>query len=174
MTTFDLAEVRTFTASLETRMVRCDNGEGMECANLEGSLQHYASLCSEYQIQVRDWCKAVFSGAVPFDAQTNLLWQNAGNSLFQKAEKVFTAAEAGEAPCYTLDGLKGLGFQLWVLQRLLSPWLPPARAVSPAARRGARATPEQVEAARKRLAGLPPLPANWRPTGLPMNPTARN
>ena len=51
MTTFDLAEVRGFTADLDARMNQCDNGEGLECANLDGTLRHYAVLCCEFHEQ---------------------------------------------------------------------------------------------------------------------------
>lgn len=40
MTTFDLADVRRFTADLDARLDQCDNGEGMECTNFDGTLRH--------------------------------------------------------------------------------------------------------------------------------------
>jgi hypothetical protein len=62
MTAFDLATVRTFTADLETRRNRCDNGEGMECASLDDALRHYASLCCEFRESARQWGRSVFAG----------------------------------------------------------------------------------------------------------------
>ena len=48
MTTFDLGDVRRFTADLDARMDQCDNGEGIEFADLDGTLRHYAVLCCEF------------------------------------------------------------------------------------------------------------------------------
>jgi hypothetical protein len=49
MTTFDLVEVRGFAANLDERIQQCDNGEGMECSNLDDTLRHYAALCCEFR-----------------------------------------------------------------------------------------------------------------------------
>jgi hypothetical protein len=62
ITTFDLADVRRFTADLDARMDQCDNGEGMECANLDGTLRRYAVLCCEFCEEVRQWGQAIFYG----------------------------------------------------------------------------------------------------------------
>ncbi len=40
MTSFDLAEVRRYITDLEARLDRCDNGEGMGCANLDAALRY--------------------------------------------------------------------------------------------------------------------------------------
>ena len=69
MTTFDLADVRRFTADLDARMDQCDNGEGMECANLDGTLRQYAVLCCEFCEQVRLWGRAIFYGLAAFDPE---------------------------------------------------------------------------------------------------------
>lgn len=58
MPTFDLAEVRSFAADLGARMERCENGEGMECAHLDGALRQYAVLCCEFCERVREWGRA--------------------------------------------------------------------------------------------------------------------
>ena len=61
MTTFDLAEVRGFTADIHARMHRRDNGEGSECAALDADLRRSTELCREFYNQVRRWGLAVFS-----------------------------------------------------------------------------------------------------------------
>ena len=59
MTTFDMAEVREFTNDVWSRMDQCDNGEGMQCANLDDTLRRYATLCREFHERVRQWGRAV-------------------------------------------------------------------------------------------------------------------
>jgi len=76
MTTFDLADVRRFTADLDARMDQCDTGEGMECANLDGTLRSMrffaASSANKYA-----------NGAARFSADTRPLtrkWRNIGST----------------------------------------------------------------------------------------------
>ena len=76
MTTFDLAEVRAFTADLDARMNRCDNGEGMECANLDGTLRHYAELCCQFSERVRQWGRRSSTGKLPLTQK----WRNSGST----------------------------------------------------------------------------------------------
>ena len=45
--------MRSFTADLENRLTRCDNGEGMECATLDAALQHYTESCCRFAEEVR-------------------------------------------------------------------------------------------------------------------------
>ena len=78
MTTFDLAEVRNFTADLDARMNQCDNGEGMQCANLDGTLHYYAVLCCSFCVQVRHWGRAIFYGQAAFDPEVEKLWLHEG------------------------------------------------------------------------------------------------
>src|SRR5436189_5417802 len=90
MTTFDLAEVRGFAADLEARMDRCDNGEGTECANLDGTLRHYAVLCCEFCEQCREWGRAIFAGQSAFDPEVERLWIDEGVRLYGRAQELGT------------------------------------------------------------------------------------
>jgi hypothetical protein len=82
MTTFDLSEVRDFAANLGARMDRCDNGEGMECANLDGTLRQYAILCCEFCEHVRQWGRAIFTGQAAFDPEVERTWLDEGIRLY--------------------------------------------------------------------------------------------
>ncbi len=172
MTTFDLAEVREFTATIDARLKQCDNGEGMVCATLEESLRHYAGLCIEFREGVRAWGRAVFTGRVIFDPEVERLVLVEGNKLLNQA--VAKADHAGmmeydhsrtpEAGCcYVMEGLQPLRSALWGLSRLMNDWITPALSISPGPRVRRHHTPEQLGAILTRLAAMPPLPADWQP-----------
>jgi hypothetical protein len=165
MTTFDLAEVRGFAADLDARMNRCDNGEGMECANLDDTLRHYATLCCEFREGVRQWGRAVFAGRVAFDPEVERVWLDEGCRLYSRAVETLAYGQKAEAegPCYLLDGQAVLQAALWDLYQLLEGWVTPKLAVGPSARQGLALTPAAAEEARRRIDSLPPLPADWQP-----------
>lgn len=163
MTTFDLDEVRGFAADLDSQMDRCDNGEGMECATLDAALHHYAKLCCKFREGVREWGRAVFSGRVEFDPEVEMAWVTEGRRLFLRAFEIWNGGQKSQIPCYMLEGQVMLQAALWDLYRLLTPWVRPKLAVGPAARLGGGLDPAKAEEARRRIASLPPLPADWQP-----------
>jgi hypothetical protein len=163
MTTFDLAEVRRFTADLDARMNQCDNGEGMECANLDDTLRHYAELCCEFHERVRQWGQAIFYGQAAFDPQVEKLWLDEGTELSRRAHELWTHGEEVKGNCFVLESGAQLGSALWQLQRLLSGWVSPKPAIAPLARHGIARTPAAKDETRQRIAALPPLPADWQP-----------
>lgn len=164
MTTFDLVEVRNFAADLDARMVRCDNGEGMECASLDDALRHYATLCCHFREGVRQWGRAVFAGRVAFDPEVESVWLNEGKQLYARAVEMLAYGQNAEVPCYILDGQAVLRSALWDLAQLLGGWVTPKLAVGPSARHRVAHPPAALEEARERIAALPPLPADWQPS----------
>jgi hypothetical protein len=163
MTTFDLAEVRDFAADLDAKMTRCDNGEGMECATLSDALQRYAELCCKFIDVVRQWGRAVFTGRAEFDPEVERILKEEGSRLQSRARDLCGRGQRAEGTCYTLEGARFLQAALWELDRLLNPWVSPALAVGPLARRKRPLDLAEVEEARHRVASLPPLPAEWEP-----------
>jgi hypothetical protein len=163
MTTFDLAEVRRFATDLSTRMDRCDNGEGMECANLDASLRHYADLCCKFVVQVRQWGRGVFAGRVAFDPAVEAEWLEQGVAFYNRAYELFVDGERAEVPCYILDSQALLSAAMGDLFKMLTTWVTPKRSVSPSARLGLVVKEESVEEAKRRIAQLKPLPADWQP-----------
>ncbi len=172
MTTFDLVEVREFTATIDARLKQCDNGEGTVCATLEESLRHYAGLCDEFREGVRAWGRAVFSGLVVFDPEVERLVLVEGKRLLDQTVAKADHAGAMESNhtqltdsgcCYVLDGLPTLRSALRKLSQFFDPWVTPGLSVGPAARVRRHHTTEQFEAIRLRLAAMPPLPADWQP-----------
>jgi hypothetical protein len=125
MTTFDLAEVRNFTANLRAQMDRCDNGEGMMCAILDAALKHYAKECCTFWDAVRRWGREVFAGRVSFDPNVEQLWLAEGYQLYNRAKGMATHGQRAELPCYSLDGQALLRSALWDLYRLLTGWVTP-------------------------------------------------
>lgn len=166
MTTFDLVEVRNFTAELGARMNRCDNGEGMECASLDDALRHYAALCCQFREGVRQWGQAVFAGRVAFDPAVESVWLTEGVQLYARAIEMLAYGQKAEVPCYVLEGQAVLQSALWELGRLLGGWVAPKVAVGPAARQGLPSSADTAEETRKRIESLPPLPADWQPADL--------
>jgi len=163
MTTFDLAEVRDFAANLDARMSQCDNGEGMECANLDGTLRQYAVLCCEFCEQCRRWGRAIFSGQVGFDPEVELVLLDEGARLHGRASELWMYGEQLKGVCFVLEGGAALGSTLWRLERLLSGWVTPKRAVAPLARNGVATTPADAKKVQSRIDALPPQPADWQP-----------
>lgn len=165
MTTFDMAEVREFTNDVWSRMDQCDNGEGMQCANLDDTLRRYATLCREFHERVRQWGRAVFAGRVAFDPAVENLWKTEGWRLYVRARELLSAGYKAETegPCYSLDGKHALELALWRLHEFLSEWVTPKLAVGPSARRGLPLEPADAEKVRQQVESLPPLPAGWQP-----------
>ncbi len=166
MTTFDLAEIRGFAADLGTRMDRCDNGEGMECASLDDSMRHYASLCCEFRENVRSWGREVFAGRLTFDPEVEKVFQTNGTKLYSRTLETFEFGRRAQTPCYDLPGVAILGFALRDLYVLMSGWVTPALAVGPSARQGLVLEPDAAAEAMRRIESLPPLPADWQPADL--------
>lgn len=164
MTTFDLTEVRGFAADLTARMDQCDNGEGMECATLDATLRHYADLCCQFCEGMRRWGREVFAGRVAFNPEVEGVWRAAGERLFNRAAEMLLYGHEAEdsGPCYVLDGTAVLSAAFLDFGELLGGWVSPKLAVGVSARHEPLA-PAEVEEGRRRLAALPPLPADWQP-----------
>lgn len=163
MTNFDLVEVRNFAANLDARIEQCDNGEGMECANLDATLQQYAKLCCELRDKVREWGRAVFTGRVAFDPEVEQVWMDECFQLYVRAAEMASHGLKAESSCWVLDGQGQLQAALWGLYQLLNPWVTPHLAVGPSARQRAALSQAATDEARRRIEALPRLPADWRP-----------
>lgn len=161
MTTFDLAEVRSFTEGLNARRERCDHAEGTDCANLDGTLSSYALVCRDYCLGVRQWARAIFYGKAAFDPQVETLLLMIGRDLHQRASELWAYGKEMEGDCFVLEGGAPLGATLWQLERLLTTWVTPQRSVAPLARHGVPT--DGVDEAQRRIAALPQLPADWQP-----------
>lgn len=164
MTTFDLAGVRAFVSDVDARLDRCDNGEGLMCANLDDTLRHYARVCCEYREAVRHWGREVFAGRAAFDPEVETELLAHGEALYHRAQNLFAyGEEMADGPCYALEGRATLRAALLGVYELLTKWVTPALSVGPSARGALVLAPEVVAAMRARLAALPPLPADWQP-----------
>ena len=137
MTTFDLDEVQAFAASLDARIGKCQNGEGMECASLDAALHYHAHLCCEFVCKAKQWGYGIFAGRVKYDSAVESLWLSEGNRLYQRALEYHRRGQTAILPCYDLPGQDVLVSALWDLERLLKGWVTPALSVGAAARQGA-------------------------------------
>ena len=163
MTTFSLDCVKAYVASLDERMIRCQNGEGMECATLDAVLRHHARLCCEFLEQIRRWGRDVFAGREPFDSAVERLWLDEGSRLLGHAMELYASGATAEGPCYVLEGQRSLASALFDLTRILEGWTSPELAVGPSARGGLASDSSAIAEVRRRLDALPPLPAEWSP-----------
>lgn len=164
MTTFEFAAVRGFADDLNARLSRCDNGEGMECATLDDSFRHYATVCRELRENIRRWGRAVFAGRVAFDPEVERVWLTEAKALSNRAVLLLSdGRRAGDNCCWALDGRVALQAALYELNDLITDWVTPQRSVGPAARLGLPLDPAAAEEAQRRLDALPPLPSDWQP-----------
>ena len=163
MTTFDLAEVRAFTADLDARMKECESGEGMQCANLDDTLRHYAELCCRFSEGVRQWGLAIFYGRVAFDPEVETLLFGGADELYHRASQMWEYGQGLQGECFVLENGAALGSALWRLDRLLSAWVTPKPATAPLARNGFQLAPNAKDEVQRRVDTLPPLPVDWRP-----------
>lgn len=163
MTTFDLAEVSDYAADLEARRVRCDNGEGMECANLDAELLHYTGLCREYLVNCRDWYRGVFSGRLRCEPAVERVWREYGQRLLNGSAEKLRRAEADDGVCYIVSGQSRFADVVRELERFVSNWVTPTLAVAPSARRKLNLTDAEIAEVRRRLDDMPPVPADWQP-----------
>lgn len=163
MTTFDLAGVRDFTADIMDQMSRCEPAGGMECAKMDALLRRYAELCQDFRGHVREWGHAVFSGRVNFDPEVERLWREEGSRVHSQVTWAWQCGQAAEREGFILEELDGLRAAIDELGRLLQGWVTPGLAVGPAARRWRYPDQAATEEERRRVASLPPLPADWEP-----------
>jgi hypothetical protein len=163
MTTYDLAEVRDFTAGIGTRMDRCLNGEGTDCAAPDAALRHYAELCREFCDQVRRWGDAVFSGRVEFDPEVERVLKEEGWRLHSRVMEALSHTEMTGTQRDTLSELTASQIALSELDRLLNGWVTPKLAVGPSATRWKYPDQAATEEEIRQVASLPPLPADWEP-----------
>jgi len=161
MTTFDLADVRRFVQELTARRERCDHEEGVDCANLDGTLRSYAVICCEFCEQARQWGREIFYGRAAFDPEIETLWLDAGRVLHQRASELWSYGQEMEGDCFVLENGAALGAALWQLERLLTTWVTPQRAIAPLARHGLTSDP--AGEGQRRIDALPKLPAAWQP-----------
>jgi hypothetical protein len=164
LTTFDLDEVRSFTANLDARMAHCETHEGMECATLDDKLRHFAYLCWDYRETVRAWARAVFAGRVAYDAAADREFFEKGMTLHGQSYALWRHGEKkADGPCYILDGHDALGNALLALGEVLSNWVTPKRAVGPSARHEPVQDQARLAAGQRAVEALSPLPADWQP-----------
>jgi hypothetical protein len=163
MVTAELQELHRFTAELIAKLDACDNGEGMECATLDQSLHSYADTCCRFYERLRRWGGDVFSGAVPFDSEVELSWITEAHKLYSRAFAMCSLSQKAEGPCYTLEGQRALQAVLWQLHRLLTGWVTPKLSVGPSARNPLSKSGVDLAEVARRVAALPPLPADWEP-----------
>jgi len=164
MQEYGVNEVRQFAAEMKNRMDSCDNGEGLECATLDGTLKNYATLCCEFRDKVREWGKEVFAGHVAFDPEVERILYCEGWEIFARARQLAQEARDAELPCYELDAQVVLESVLWHLHLLLDNWVTPRLAVGPGARQGLSFDEEKRAETSRRVEALKPLPRDWRPS----------
>lgn len=160
--TLGLAAARRFTDDLNDRLRRCDNGEGMICATLDESINHYVQLCGELRSYVNQWARAIFTGQTAFEQAVEDLLKEEVRRILQRAKQVAARGRAMDGQCFVLQGLNPLHCHIADFDYLLENWVSPRPAVSPTPRvRLSQAAEQQVI---ERLGKLSALPPDWRPS----------
>src|SRR5206468_2270121 len=132
--TLDLPAVRHFTEGLDERLRRCDNGEGMLCSTLDASINYYVQLCGELREYINQWARAVFTGEAAFDPEVETLLKGRVQDLLRRAKGIAARGRAMDGYCYMLQGLNMLHCYIADFDYLLTNWVSPRLAVSPAPR----------------------------------------
>ena len=154
--TLDLPAVRRFTDDLKDRLHRCDDGEGMVCSNLDGTINFYVELCGELRAYVNQWARAIFTGQLTFDPAVEALLKDEARQLLQRAKQVAARGRAMDGPCYLLQGLNMLHCYIADFDYLLENWVSPRLAVSPTPRlKLSREAEQQIMARLEKLSALP-------------------
>ena len=105
---------------------------------------------------------AVFYGRVKFDLEVERVFKEKGSRLRSRAMELLSRTE--KAGCSILDAHDRLQSALLDMDRLLKGWVTPKPAIGPSARQvHANLAPAVIEEGRRRIASLPPLPAEWQP-----------
>ena len=144
-------------------MDRYDNGEGIECATLDAALLHYADTCYQFRNAVRQWKRAVFRGRSEYDPVFNRSLRCVGNRLRARAAEMLRLGQQFDGKCDPLQGQTKLQNAVRDLDKLLTGWVTPKLAVSPAPRRWSMPDSGSTDESRRAIAALPPLPADWEP-----------
>lgn len=163
MTTFDLVRIQDFVASLDARMGPGLNGARDDHAALAIALREHGELCREFTEKVREWGRSVFSARVEFDPKVESVFLAEGSRLSARAKDLRGLAASVETVGASPDGATGFETEVGRLDHLLKHWIRPQRSVGPGPRSWQHLTPEMVEERRRRIADLPPLPADWVP-----------
>ena len=160
MTIFDLVQVRDYIAELDARMIRDDARASMdaEATVTDADLRRHAALCDEFVAQVRAWCHSIFTGRTAFDPAVESVWLDEGARLSARTRLLTRLAPADARGDEGLIACRAASDRLG---RLFNPWLRPQLAVGPGPRSWMHQTPEMIEEGRRRIADLPPLPADW-------------
>jgi len=162
LATFDLSAVSRFAAELKERQRRCETGEGMICSNLDESVKCHADLCHDLLFALKQWANAVFKGQVAFDPQVEAEFQAQVRDLLPYAKRVAAEGREKNWMCFELQGLNKLHYLIAELDYLQEHWVSPRLAVAPSPR---ISVPDAAERQiTERLAKLPPLPRDWRPS----------
>lgn len=163
MTTFDLAEVRGFAADLDAGLARHASAESMAGPGLDDIVRDYAELCRDCCDQIKRWGDAVYSGRTTFEAESERVLKEGGERLYARAREVDESARHATIASRRSEAQMALHTALVELDRLLRGWVTPSLAVGPSAKRWRYPEQAATEEGIRRVASLPPLPAEWQP-----------
>jgi hypothetical protein len=155
-------DVRNFAAKINEELDHCGNGGPTPRDSLDGVLENYATRCVRLNEQIRAWARDVFCGRIAFDESMEEAWVKAGVSLRNRSHEMLRQARQNLQNCRDPSNLNKLDDAVGLIAGLLDGWVSPHLSVSPAARMP-KLPDDQVEAARKKISSLPPLPADWNP-----------
>ena len=163
MTTFDLVQVQDFVASLDARMGPDLDDARDNHAALAVALREHGELCHEFTEKVREWGRTVFCGRIELDLAVETVVRAEGARLAARAEDLRRLADQEVVPGAQLGSQCDFQTAVDRMNKLLDHWVRPQLAVGPGPRHWQHVTPEMVAEAQRRIAALPPLPADWRP-----------
>jgi hypothetical protein len=169
MTTYDINQVKEFSAEVIADLDRCENE--IRCDSIDRHLDYYAERCCTFTEAVRKWGRDVFAGRVAFDPAAESQWRAGVAELYARAQRVLMIGKEAESECGGFGGKRNLESALWKLSQLMFRWVAPKLSVGPSARQEFAFSAED----RARVDSLPSLPADWTPnTTIQANRLARD
>jgi hypothetical protein len=157
MTTFDINQVKEFSAEVAAELDECESE--IRCETIDNSLSIYAERCCKFSERVKKWSRDVFAGNVAYDPAAESQWKAEVHQLFFRAQRVLEIGREAESECGGFTGKRKLEAALWNLSQLVYAWVAPKLAVGPSARQRPAFSDEE----RARVDLLPRLPADWIP-----------
>lgn len=162
LATFDLPAVRRFSAELKTRQRQCETSEGVACSTLDEVIKCHAGLCAELEFTIYTWARAIFKGRAVLDQAVESELKAQIRELLPHAQRVAAVGREKNWECFELADLNELHYRIASLDYLQAHWVSPQPSVAPAPR--ITLSGEAGRQIRERLAILPPLPPEWRPS----------
>ncbi len=131
--TFELPAVQQFLKDLQAKRSGCF--EGQFCSKLDHLIACQIEICRELNEAIAKWQSSVFRGLIDLNRDVESEFRVQVEQTYEIALPVVQLASDRQAECFEFARLAELSKQVQILERHLTKWVQPARAVRPAYRK---------------------------------------